>query len=186
MSLAPDLWNSHHRSRLSPAARSLLWGVFGLAIALFLQWDQVTVTGRINGLLFIGEDAPIRTAVENDFDDLAVAPGIGHDGQAAYAVAVDPLGHRLPQYLDSPGYRYRRVLLPSLGGLFGFLNGDAVAIGLAGVSAVALALGTGATSLLAEQWGALWERVSAGALLGTPEAAVDRLLEYRDAGVSVP
>jgi len=38
---------------------------------------------------------------------------------------------------------------------------------------------------LAGQWGPMWERVSAGALLGTPDTAVDRLLEYRDAGADL-
>ena len=38
---------------------------------------------------------------------------------------------------------------------------------------------------LAGQWGAMWERVSAGALLGTPEQAVDRLGEYGDAGADL-
>ena len=38
---------------------------------------------------------------------------------------------------------------------------------------------------LAAQWGAMWERVSSGALLGTPESAVERVLEYRDAGADM-
>ncbi len=38
---------------------------------------------------------------------------------------------------------------------------------------------------LAGQWGPMWERVSAGALLGTPETAVERILEYRDAGADL-
>lgn len=38
---------------------------------------------------------------------------------------------------------------------------------------------------LAAQWGPMWERVSAGALLGTPETAVESVLEYRDAGADL-
>ncbi len=38
---------------------------------------------------------------------------------------------------------------------------------------------------LAGQWGVMWERVSSGALLGTPESAVERVLEYRDAGADM-
>ncbi len=38
---------------------------------------------------------------------------------------------------------------------------------------------------LAGQWGAMWERVSSGALLGTPESAVERVLEYRNAGADL-
>ncbi|MGI9624741.1 MAG: LLM class flavin-dependent oxidoreductase, partial [Acidimicrobiales bacterium] len=36
-----------------------------------------------------------------------------------------------------------------------------------------------------EQWGPGWPRVSSGALLGTPEMAVERILEYRDAGADM-
>lgn len=52
-------------------------------------------------------------------------------------------------------------------------------------------LGTDAASAaraeeqLATQWGPLWERVSAGALLGTPDTAVERLMEYREAGADL-
>jgi alkanesulfonate monooxygenase SsuD/methylene tetrahydromethanopterin reductase-like flavin-dependent oxidoreductase (luciferase family) len=52
-------------------------------------------------------------------------------------------------------------------------------------------LGTDAASAaraeeqLAAQWGPMWERVSAGALLGTPDTAVERLMEYRDAGADL-
>jgi alkanesulfonate monooxygenase SsuD/methylene tetrahydromethanopterin reductase-like flavin-dependent oxidoreductase (luciferase family) len=38
---------------------------------------------------------------------------------------------------------------------------------------------------LVGQWGPMWERVSAGALLGTPDTAVERILEYRDAGADL-
>ena len=38
---------------------------------------------------------------------------------------------------------------------------------------------------VAAQWGPMWERVAAGALLGTPESAVERVLEYRAAGADL-
>ncbi len=38
---------------------------------------------------------------------------------------------------------------------------------------------------LAAQWGPMWERASAGALLGTPESAVDRIMENREAGADM-
>ena len=38
---------------------------------------------------------------------------------------------------------------------------------------------------LVAQWGPMWDRVSAGALLGTPDSAVERLLAYRDAGADL-
>ena len=38
---------------------------------------------------------------------------------------------------------------------------------------------------LASQWGDMWERVSGGSLHGTPEQAVERILEYREAGADM-
>jgi alkanesulfonate monooxygenase SsuD/methylene tetrahydromethanopterin reductase-like flavin-dependent oxidoreductase (luciferase family) len=38
---------------------------------------------------------------------------------------------------------------------------------------------------LRSQWGDLWERVAGGSLHGTPEDAVHRILEYRDAGADM-
>ena len=38
---------------------------------------------------------------------------------------------------------------------------------------------------LRSQWGDMWERVSGGSLHGTPEQAVERILEYRDAGADM-
>ncbi len=40
-------------------------------------------------------------------------------------------------------------------------------------------------SSLRSQWGDMWERVSGGSLHGTPEQAVERILEYRDAGADM-
>lgn len=37
----------------------------------------------------------------------------------------------------------------------------------------------------AARWGPMWDRVSAGALLGTPESAIERLDAYRDAGADL-
>ncbi|HEY5663060.1 MAG TPA: LLM class flavin-dependent oxidoreductase [Ilumatobacter sp.] len=38
---------------------------------------------------------------------------------------------------------------------------------------------------MAAQWGPMWSRVAGGALLGTPESAVERVLEYRAAGADM-
>lgn len=42
-----------------------------------------------------------------------------------------------------------------------------------------------AKTVLADEWGPMFERVAAGALLGTPESAVERLHEYREAGADM-
>lgn len=56
---------------------------------------------------------------------------------------------------------------------------------------VMFALGADADSsaraerVLAEQWGPMWERLSGGVLRGTPDEAIDQILEYHDAGAQM-
>ena len=78
----------------------------------------------------------------------------GHDGQFSYLIAVDPLGRGpAPDLFDHGAYRYRRILLPALGGGFGLFDGEAALAGLIVWSAVGMGLATAAIADLGASFG---------------------------------
>ncbi|NNC93903.1 MAG: hypothetical protein HKN80_15575 [Acidimicrobiia bacterium] len=131
------------------AARPLGWFIISTAGALVVALAIASGVGGVTGLLAVGEDFPIRPYIENDFPDVHLAAGVGHDGQQYYGIARDPFGRgEVPNLLDNPSYRYLFILYPALaGGLGTFSPGVTVAamlalsvigFGLAGASALTL------------------------------------------------
>jgi len=76
----------------------------------------------------------------------------GYDGQFVYYIALDPNPTSVAARLDSPAYRYQRILLPLLARLIAFGQAAAIPWVLAGISVLALALGTWAVSELLGGW----------------------------------
>lgn len=137
--------------------RSVQWALLALVVGAAVIVNHVRDFGGVSSLIVVGVDSEVRPVVEPDFDSLALVGGIGHDGQFAYLVAVDPDGSEVTESIDHPGYRYRRILMPLIGGLGGSLRGDAAVIGLATVNltafvASALLLSRLAASFHAPQW----------------------------------
>lgn len=64
----------------------------------------------------------------------------GYDGQFVYYIALDPANARY--YMDSPSYRYSRILYPAVAGLFSFGNPKLVPLTLVLVNLVAVVVGT--------------------------------------------
>jgi len=93
---------------------SATWAV--VALALSLLWQFLTVhynrAGNWNALFLTGQLLAVPP-------DLArgtyLFPGTGFDGQMYRYVAHDPFLQRgYARYLDNPGERYRRILVPAL------------------------------------------------------------------------
>lgn len=139
------------------ALRHLLaWFLVGVVVALALQWLQVrALGGDWTGLVNTGETSMLRPLIEAELGPVTTSERAGHDGQFSFLVAVDPLGlGPAPELFDHGAYRYRRILLPVLGGGFGLLGGEAVLVGLIVWSAVGLGLATAGLADLGAGWGA--------------------------------
>jgi len=76
----------------------------------------------------------------------------GYDGQFVYYIALDPRPASVEPRLDSPAYRYQRILLPLLARLLAFRQPAAIPWALAGIGVLSLALGTWAVSELLSGW----------------------------------
>lgn len=76
---------------------------------------QLRGSGNVVSLLQPGEQGPSAAVFHQDFPELELPNGIGHDGQQFYAIARQPmhLSAVAPQ-LDRPRYRLQRPLLPWL------------------------------------------------------------------------
>jgi hypothetical protein len=98
------------------------------------QWDW-------RDFIRIGEDSVLRsnrsTAIRLDPDySYYRAPQRGYDGQTIYFIALDPLQAR--HYLDSPSYRYSRILYPLLARSIAFGYQDLIPFALVLINFVAL------------------------------------------------
>jgi hypothetical protein len=88
--------------------------VFALIITLLpLGSDNYDITK----LLTVGEDSDYRGWIEEDYGRKLAYSEHSHDGQFSYIIARRPFGdHEISSKLDSPQYRYRRILYPLLAG----------------------------------------------------------------------
>lgn len=87
-----------------------------LAVVAFTLQDFSARGGR-NPLSLIqpGAKGPSREAIEHDFPDADLPPGLGHDGQQFYAIARAPMHlDEAAEQLDRPRYRLQRPVLPWL------------------------------------------------------------------------
>src|SRR5262249_35442497 len=80
--------------------------------------------------------------------------GYGYDGQFFYYLARDPLLRGgAPTYLDAPGYRYQRILLPTRAALLALGRPAWVGWTLPLVNLLALALGAWAGLRIVDHFG---------------------------------
>jgi hypothetical protein len=122
------------------------WFLVGVVVAVFLQWLQVrAVGGDWTALVNTGETSTLRPFIEAELGPVTTVKAAGHDGQFSYLIALDPLSRGQTSDLFGDGaYRYRRILLPALGGGFGLLGGKAALVGLIVWSVVGMGLATAA------------------------------------------
>lgn len=134
----------------------LAWFLIAFGLGIFIQWNQAMALGDgdFAALLSVGERSALRPAIEEQLGPVPLMPGSGHDGQASFITALDPLARgEAAQHLDHPGYRYRRILYPALAGGFGTLDGRLVVQGLAFWSAAGLALAVAAFKWFTDRFG---------------------------------
>lgn len=124
----------------------------GVMLRLNLAVDHDVVT-----LITPGAQSPAAPVIRHDFPAYALHEGVGHDGQAFYAIAREPMHLRdAAQWTDRPRYRLQRILLPVLawsthpqGGGRGLVvslwTWAAVGVALTGLGAALLAHSLGAS-----------------------------------------
>lgn len=129
------------------------WFLIGAGFAAFLLMVQARSVGGVTGLISVGTESPLREVVSEQIDGLSLRPGAGHDGQFSYAIGLDLGADTIPSLLDHAGYRYRRILYPALGSLFGLLEGRALLYGLVAVSVASSGLAFAALASLSASLG---------------------------------
>ena len=152
--LACSAWQSPSADESRPMddrRRVVGWFLVGIVVALFLQWTQVvTLGGRWDSLVYVGESGPGRAFIERELPDITLVEQLGHDGQTVYVVARDPFmtDPRAAASLDDAGFRYRRILYPMIAGLAGILGPNGVVVGMIVSSVVAFAVVAAAVAAL--------------------------------------
>lgn len=157
-----------------PWARLIRFALAGTALLVagaFL--DLEAKGGNTVGLIQPGADGPSAAVFAEDFPELTLPQGLGHDGQQFYAVARNPLDlDDVSEDLDRPRYRLQRPLFPLLawalhpsGGGYGLVAAFAV-VGIVAIFALGLAAGSLSTTL----GGGAWPAALAPILPGTYSA----------------
>lgn len=138
----------------STARRALTFFVLGMAVAVALQWLKAeSFEGRWEGLLAVGEESALAPFVAADIPAVPLWESVGHDGQIYYAIARDPAGLRVPDLIEDPAYRYRRILYPLLSGLGGSASPHATVVGLVVTAAVGVGLSSSGLYLIGQHYG---------------------------------
>jgi len=150
--------------RTRAIGRTLVWrlvagafaGTIAVAATMFaLGWR---VDHDVAVLITPGTNDVAAPVIAHDMPGYRIQAGAGHDGQAVYALAREPMHlHNAGQFVDRPRYRTQRILLPVLawmvhpqGGGRGLAVAQwaVVALGvfLTGLGAGALAFALGASA----------------------------------------
>lgn len=118
-----------------------------------LAWSRSN--GGTDALLGAGTEGPSAQIIAEEIPDAPAFEGLGHDGQQFYAIARHPFDPPAARdQLDSPAYRYRRILLPAMGAAAAPDGGSALVLALLAISLAGVALGAWASTRLpgAPQW----------------------------------
>lgn len=136
------------------AARPLFWGV--LAASVVLLWQTATVRANYGGnwTAFFCAGAlqhfPPELRAESIY---TFADSYGYDGQFYHYIAHDPFRQSdLYKYIDEPGLRYRRILVPLLAWALASGHDNLIHLGFYTVVLTSILLGT--------YWLSVWARDS--------------------------
>jgi hypothetical protein len=163
------------------------WALVGVVTYTLLAASVLAAQrGDPEWFVHFGSD-PTRTQVtelaKEVYGEDVTTPNVdGHDGQAFWLLARDPLlldTTEADTYLDRPLYRSQRLLYPLLAAPFRLISDHALIVGLIIVNLVSIALGAAATARLAQQFGA--HRWSPVAYLANPATVTAVLLSTADA-----
>jgi len=120
-----------------------------LAVALAALWPLgwARSNGGVQALLGAGGGSTARPVIDREIPGAVRFPSLGHDGQQFYVVARHPFEPKAgAPLLDSPAYRYRRILFPALAGAAAPNGGEQLIWAMLGLSLIGVALGAWAVS----------------------------------------
>lgn len=109
-----------------------------LLVTLWLYWGKFD--HQITGFFRIGSVLPLSPLL--DPEGILIYQGeLGYDGQQFLSLALDPFLQEEGTLaaLDHPVYRYRRILYPLLGNLFGLGSPQLIPFALVGINILAIA-----------------------------------------------
>jgi hypothetical protein len=122
-----------------------------LAVALAALWplQWANTQGDLSAVLGAGIDGPAAPVLQRELPEAIRFGSFGHDGQQFYVVARYPLDPKAgARFLDSPAYRYRRILYPALAGVLAPDGGRRLVVALLAVALAGVLLAALATGLL--------------------------------------
>ena len=119
-----------------------------LAVALAGVWPvyRSLTNHSFTAIIGAGENGPSTALLVREVPDLVATNNAGHDGQQFYAVARAPFDPvKSEPYLDTPAYRYRRIMMPAMAWVLAPHGGvrliaTLMVLGLLGVALGALGL----------------------------------------------
>jgi len=96
--------------------RVVVLALFGTAITAGVMLRlNLAVDHDVVALITPGAESPAAGVIRHDFPTYALHQGVGHDGQAFYVIAREPMHLRdAARWTDRPRYRLQRILLPVL------------------------------------------------------------------------
>ena len=147
------------------------WFAIGAVVATILLVGQVQEVGGIAGLLQVAEGGHLQPAITDILGDIPLADEGGHDTSLFYGIGLDPTGEWVPELIDHPAYRYRRILHPVAASAFGLLDGYPLIWGMMVVVTVSTALAAGfvaasSVRMQGSDWVALVVILNPGVWLG--------------------
>ena len=147
------------------------WFAIGALVATILLVGQVQEVGGIAGLLQVAEGGHLQPAITDLLGDIPLADEGGHDTSLFYGIGLDPTGEWVPELIDHPAYRYRRILHPVAASAFGLLDGYPLIWGMMVVVTVSTALAAGfvaasSVRMRGSDWVALVVILNPGVWLG--------------------
>ncbi|WP_436795778.1 hypothetical protein [Actinospongicola halichondriae] len=159
------------RPRSTPWMRIIRFALVGTVLmTLGVFVDLEDKGGHVVGLIQPGDDGPSAAVFAEDFPDLELPDGLGHDGQQFYVIARSPMHlDEISDDLDRPQYRLQRPVYPVLSWMLhpsGGGEGLVIAMAVVGIVAIFLA-GLGAGALSTRLGGGTWPALLVPLLPGT-------------------
>jgi hypothetical protein len=101
--------------RIPGIMRIVVLALVGTAVVagsmFFMTWRE---SHDVAALITPGSETVSAPVLRQDFPGYDMQPGVGHDGQASYVIARDPLHFAdAVHWADRPRYRAQRILLPA-------------------------------------------------------------------------
>lgn len=152
-----------------PWPRLGVLAVLAMAAAFLVVASLVGSSSLLN-LVLPSRDTAAAGAFQQDFPDVALPDGDGHDGQYFYVIARQPWDPaEAAAHLDRPRYREQRILYPALArALYPLGNGDGLVWAMVAVGILAVGGGVLATSVVSLTLGGRdWHGLLFAALPGT-------------------